>query len=177
MRAAHGARTARRRPPGHLADDELPAVGDWVAARPLEGERRAVIEAVLPRGFPFTRKEVWRRTVAQVVAANVDTVFVVIAFGRDLNARRVERYLTATWDSGASPAIVVNERERLLPRTRAALGGAGGDRPRSASDRLSSYHKLRRELRALAIRKGARLRAEARKENRRVNGSLRNTSY
>jgi ribosome biogenesis GTPase len=98
-------------PAGRLMGDELPAVGDWVAARPLGGERKAVIEAVLPRRSAFTRKEAWRRTVAQVVAANVDTVFLVTAFGHDLNPRRLERYLTATWDSGASPVIVVNKHD------------------------------------------------------------------
>ncbi|MDQ3893073.1 MAG: ribosome small subunit-dependent GTPase A [Actinomycetota bacterium] len=98
-------------PSGRLGDDELPAVGDWVAARPLEGERKAVIEAVLPRRSVFTRKEAWRRSVAQVVAANVDTVFVVTAFGSDLNARRLERYLTAAWDSGANPVIVANKSD------------------------------------------------------------------
>jgi len=66
-------------PAGHLGDDGLPAVGDWVAVRPLEGERKAVIEAVLPRRSAFARKEAWRRSVAQVVAANVDTVFAVTA--------------------------------------------------------------------------------------------------
>jgi ribosome biogenesis GTPase len=105
-------------PAGRLDDDELPAVGDWVAARPLDGERKAVIEAVLPRRSAFKRKEAWQRTVAQVVAANVDTVFLVTAFGGDLNARRVERYLTSAWDSGSSPVIVANKadlaEDRLL---------------------------------------------------------------
>jgi ribosome biogenesis GTPase len=105
--------TARGRlggvPAGKLADDELPVVGDWVAARVLDGERKAVIEAVLPRRTAFTRKEAWRRTVAQVVAANVDTIFLTTAFGADLNPRRIERYLTATWDSGADPVLVVNK--------------------------------------------------------------------
>ena len=96
-------------PAGRLTDDELPAVGDWVAARALEGERKALIEAVLPRRSAFTRKEAWRRTVAQVVAANVDTVFLVTAFGHDLSPRRLERYLTSAWDSGANPAIIVNK--------------------------------------------------------------------
>jgi len=98
-------------PAGRLAEDQLPAVGDWVAARPLEGERKAVIEAVLPRRTSFSRKEVWGRTVEQVVAANVDTVFLVTAFGHDLNPRRLERYLTAAWDSGSSPVIVVNKSD------------------------------------------------------------------
>ena len=96
-------------PAGRLEDHELPAVGDWVAARPLDGERKAVIEAVLPRRSAFTRKEAWARTVAQVVAANVDTVFLVTAFGGDLNARRLERYLTSAWDSGANPVVVANK--------------------------------------------------------------------
>ena len=98
-------------PAGRLEDHELPAVGDWVAVRPLDGERKAVIEAVLPRRTSFTRKEAWNRTVAQVVAANVDTVFLVTAFGGDLSARRLERYHTAAWDSGANPVIVANKSD------------------------------------------------------------------
>jgi ribosome biogenesis GTPase len=105
--------TARGRlgglPAGKLDDDELPVVGDWVAVRPLDGERKAIIEAVLPRRTAFTRKEAWRRAVEQVVAANVDTILLTTAFGADLNPRRIERYLTATWDSGADPVLVVNK--------------------------------------------------------------------
>jgi len=100
-------------PAGKLSEHELPAVGDWVAIRPVDGERKAVIEAVLPRRTSFTRKEAWQRTVAQVVAANVDTVFVVTAFGFDLNPRRLERYLTAAWDSGSTPVVVVNKSDTV----------------------------------------------------------------
>jgi ribosome biogenesis GTPase / thiamine phosphate phosphatase len=96
-------------PVGRLDEDALPVAGDWVAARPLAGERKALIEAVLPRRSAFTRKEAWRRTTVQVVAANIDVVFVVSAFGRDLNPRRIERYLTASWESGATPVIVLNK--------------------------------------------------------------------
>jgi ribosome biogenesis GTPase / thiamine phosphate phosphatase len=101
-------------PAGHLEGNCLPVAGDWVAARPLEGERKALIEAVLPRRTSFTRKEAWRRTVEQVVAANLDTVFLVTAFGADLNVRRLERYLTGAWDSGADPAIVVNKSDTAV---------------------------------------------------------------
>ena len=101
-------------PAGKLTDDQLPAVGDWVAARPLDGERKAVIEAVLPRRTAFTRKEAWRRTVEQVVAANVDTILLTTAFGADLNPRRIERYLTATWDSGAVPVLLVNKLDTAV---------------------------------------------------------------
>jgi ribosome biogenesis GTPase / thiamine phosphate phosphatase len=98
-------------PAGRLAEHELPAVGDWVAARPLAGEQKALIEAVLPRRSAFTRKEAWRRTSEQVVAANVDVVFLVSAFGLDVNPRRIERYLTAAWESGAEPVIVLNKAD------------------------------------------------------------------
>jgi ribosome biogenesis GTPase / thiamine phosphate phosphatase len=117
-------------PAGRLGDDDaLPSVGDWVAARPLAGERKALIEAVLPRRTAFTRKEAWRRTAEQVVAANIDVVFVVTAFGLDLNPRRIERYLTATWESGAAPVIVLNKMDTssdpegdALPIEEVALG-------------------------------------------------------
>lgn len=118
-------------PAGRLPEDGLPAVGDWVAARRLPGERKAVIEAVLPRRTAFTRKEAWRRTAEQVVAANVDTVFLVTSFGPDLNPRRLERYLTMAWESGARPVIVVTKLDLaadpegdLLPVEAIAFGVA-----------------------------------------------------
>ena len=101
-------------PAGKLEGLDLPVAGDWVAVQKLDGERKGIVEAVLPRRTSFTRKEAWRRTVAQVVAANIDTVFLVTAFGQDLNPRRLERYLTAAWDSGARPVIIVNKSDRAL---------------------------------------------------------------
>src|SRR4051794_31784 len=130
-------------PAGRLAEDELPAVGDWVAVRPLDGERKAVIEAVLPRKTSFTRKEAWGRTVAQVVAANVDTVFLVTAFGHDLSPRRIERYLTAAWDSGSNPVIVVNKADlavdpvaELADVEAGAVGGPGPTRRAARGQRI-----------------------------------------
>ena len=101
-------------PAGKLEGLELPVAGDWVAVRKLDGERKGIVEAILPRRTTFTRKEAWRRTVAQVVAANVDTILLVTAFGQDLNPRRLERYLIAAWDSGANPVIVVNKSDTAL---------------------------------------------------------------
>jgi ribosome biogenesis GTPase / thiamine phosphate phosphatase len=95
----------RAAPAGKLRHvGEKAVVGDWVAVR-----QPATIVAVLPRATSFSRKEPWAPTVEQVLAANVDTVFAVTAFGRDLKPRRLERYLTAAWDSGAQPAIVVTK--------------------------------------------------------------------
>jgi ribosome biogenesis GTPase / thiamine phosphate phosphatase len=84
--------------------------GDWVAAEALPGEERAIVRAVLPRRTRFARKEPWL-TEEQVVAANIDTVFLVTDCGRDFKPRRLERYLTAAWDSGADPVVVLTKAD------------------------------------------------------------------
>jgi len=92
-------------------EKQYPAVGDWVAVRPLLNERKGIIHAVLPRKSKFSRKVAGERTEEQVVSANVDTVFIVSGLdgGRNLNLRRIERYLTLAWSSGATPVIVLNK--------------------------------------------------------------------
>jgi ribosome biogenesis GTPase len=89
---------------------EYPTVGDWVALEPF-GRRRAVIHVVLERRSAFVRKTAGEATEPQVVAANVDTVFLVTGLDGDYNLRRIERYLTAAWDSGAAPVIVLNKSD------------------------------------------------------------------
>ena len=89
---------------------ELPAVGDWVALRPGAASS-AVIDAVLPRASSFTRKVAGETTEEQVVAANVDAVFLVCGLDGDFNPRRLERYLTAAWESGAEPVVVLNKAD------------------------------------------------------------------
>jgi ribosome biogenesis GTPase len=96
----------------HRADNpaELPAVGDWVAARiPEEGE--ALVHAVLPRRNAFVRKATGADVAPQVLAANLDTVLVVMGFDRDFNLRRLERYLTLAWESRAAPVVVLNKKD------------------------------------------------------------------
>jgi len=96
---------------------ELPAVGDWVAVQPRPDEHKATILALLPRKSLFSRKAVLSggmpdsggKTEQQVLSANVDTVFLVCGLDADFNPRRIERYLTVAWDSGASPVIVLNK--------------------------------------------------------------------
>jgi ribosome biogenesis GTPase len=112
-------------PAGALA--ELPAVGDWVAASAVPGEDKSVIEAVLPRRTAFTRTEP-SSDAREVVAANVDTVFVTTAVGRDFSARRLERYLAAAHESGADPVVLVNKADAdgadaALEEARAAAPG------------------------------------------------------
>ena len=93
------------------SSSELPAVGDWVAVQPHLEEGKGMVQAVLPRKSCFSRKEAHVRTEEQVVAANVDTVFLVAGLDRDFNLRRLERYLVLAWDSGASPVVVLNKAD------------------------------------------------------------------
>lgn len=90
---------------------ELPAVGDWVALRMVEGENKATIYAVLPRRSKFARKSKGSKTEEQVVGANIDLVFLVTSLNQDFNPRRIERYLTITWDSGAKPVVLLTKTD------------------------------------------------------------------
>lgn len=91
---------------------ELPTVGDWVAARPLAGERRAVVERVLPRRSRFVRRASGDPPREQVVAANVDVVLLVCGLDGEFEPRRLERLLALAWQSGAQPAVVLNKTDR-----------------------------------------------------------------
>jgi ribosome biogenesis GTPase len=85
--------------------DDWPTVGDWVA---LEAGTR--ISAVLPRQSVFSRKEAGAVTREQVIAANIDVLFVVTGLDGDFNLRRIERYLLLAWESGAKPVVVLTRR-------------------------------------------------------------------
>ena len=88
---------------------ELPAVGDWVVVRKRPDERRGSIRAVLPRRSRFSRRAAGNVTDEQVVAANVDVVFLVMALDQDFSIRRLERYLLLSRESGASPVILLTK--------------------------------------------------------------------
>ncbi|MFZ5784877.1 MAG: ribosome small subunit-dependent GTPase A [Acidobacteriota bacterium] len=90
---------------------DLPAVGDWVAARAPEGDGPAVIEAILPRASAFVRRAAGNATGEQVVAANVDVVFLVSGLDGDFNPRRIERGVALAWESGARPVVVLNKAD------------------------------------------------------------------
>jgi ribosome biogenesis GTPase len=87
----------------------FPVVGDWVAAAARPEEGKATIHAVLPRVNSFSRRSAGSKTEEQVVAANIDTVFIVTGADGDFNPRRVERFLTLAWNSGAEPVLVLNK--------------------------------------------------------------------
>lgn len=91
--------------------DELPAVGDWVLIRLLEGEKKGVIEKILSRRTKFSRKVAGSVTEEQIVAANVDTIFIMSSLNEELNLRRLERYLTLAWDNNASPVLLLSKSD------------------------------------------------------------------
>jgi ribosome biogenesis GTPase len=103
--------------------EERPAVGDWVAVRPPKPGHRAVVQAVLPRRTAFVRRAAGRRDVAQVLAANVDTVFLVMGLDGDFSLRRIERALVLAWESGADPVVLLNKADVCddVPARRAAV--------------------------------------------------------
>ncbi|MGC4120077.1 MAG: ribosome small subunit-dependent GTPase A [Myxococcales bacterium] len=95
-----------------LGEAGAPAVGDWVVVDGTPGpDRASVIERVLERRTAFTRGAAGRDARVQVIAANVDLVFVVCGLDADFNLRRIERYLARIWASGAQPVVVLNKAD------------------------------------------------------------------
>jgi ribosome biogenesis GTPase len=89
---------------------ELPVVGDWIAYRPLAGGQSRV-ERILERRSLISRKLPGNRSLEQTVAANIDTVLVMMGLDGDYNVRRLERLLTLAWESGARPAVLLNKAD------------------------------------------------------------------
>jgi ribosome biogenesis GTPase len=88
---------------------ELPVVGDWVVLRRRSGQARGAVVAVLPRRTRFSRRAAGQVADEQVVAANADIVFIVMAMDFDFSIRRVERYLLLSRDSGAMPVVLLTK--------------------------------------------------------------------
>ena len=90
---------------------DYPAVGDYVIAQWPDDDSNAVIHSVFPRKSCFIRKAAGSERVEQVVAADIDTVFLCMSLNNDFNLRRIERYLAVAYDSGAVPVIVLTKAD------------------------------------------------------------------
>jgi ribosome biogenesis GTPase len=118
----------------HAEAVDLPVVGDWVDLAWQPGDTVARIEAVAPRRGCLTRKRpgdsAHDAVVEQVIAANIDVAIVAMAVNSDFSVRRLERYLTLAWDSGATPVVVLtkadlaSDLESLLAQAAAVNIGA-----------------------------------------------------
>jgi len=118
--------------------DSLPAVGDWVAVQPRPGGD-ATIHALYGRRTSLVRKAAGTEGSPQVLAANVDLVFIVSGLDLDPNARRLERTLSAVWESGATPVVVLNKAD-LSPDPQADLDQTIASAPGVEVHVLSALH-------------------------------------
>ncbi len=89
---------------------DYPAVGDYVMASCADPDT-AIIHQLLPRRSLFVRKAAGTSKTEQVVAANIDTVFLCMSLNNDFNLRRLERYLAVAWESGADPVVVLTKAD------------------------------------------------------------------
>ena len=90
---------------------DFPAVGDYVVASWPKDGSRSIISNLFPRKSVFIRKAAGTDSGEQVVAANIDTVFLCMSLNNDFNIRRLERYLALSWDSGATPVVVLTKTD------------------------------------------------------------------
>ncbi|MFP4363692.1 MAG: ribosome small subunit-dependent GTPase A [Spirochaetia bacterium] len=99
-------------PSGSLRKSGLwPAVGDWIVFEKIQGNVEGIIHAVMPRSAVFQRASSGKKTALQVIASNIDFAFIVTAMNGDYNLRRIERYMTLAWDSGAQPVLILNKAD------------------------------------------------------------------
>ena len=123
-----------------LTKKDFPAVGDWVLMRTYPAEGKAMIHQVLERKSVFIRQAAGVKTEEQIVASNVDYVFLVNALNHDFNMRRLERYLLLAYESRAVPVVVLTKRdlcEDLEARLQEVETATFGAVPVVAVDNLS----------------------------------------
>ncbi|MEQ6390765.1 ribosome small subunit-dependent GTPase A [Bacillaceae bacterium S4-13-58] len=90
---------------------DFPCVGDWVLFEPMSGETKGIIHKVLERQSLLSRHVAGNRQEEQLIAANLDYVFLVNALNKDFNLRRMERYLMQVYESGASPVFILTKKD------------------------------------------------------------------
>ena len=93
--------------------EDYPAVGDWVAVTITDNEN-AVIHKILPRKTILKRKHSGRQE-AQVIAANLDTAFIVQSMDRDYSLNRFERYLVMAEEESIDSAVILNKIDLITP--------------------------------------------------------------
>lgn len=111
---------------------DYPAVGDWVALQRYDGDSPSIIHRILPRTTILSRKSSGREMEEQIIAVNIDVVFIVQALDKSFNLRRLERFLVVASHSGAQPVILLSkadlltgeERDAMLAEVRSIAGDA-----------------------------------------------------
>lgn len=128
---------------------DFPAVGDWVAVD--RKDDFAVIQAVLPRHSVLERKSAGLTSAGQIIASNVDVVFVCMSTNENFNLRRLERYLAVVWASGAEPCVVLTKTDLsddVDTAVAEVMGVAPGVEILTATDRIGDgFADLDRRMR------------------------------
>jgi ribosome biogenesis GTPase / thiamine phosphate phosphatase len=93
-----------------VSREDLPAVGDWVQL----SEEGSIIEKVFPRISKFSRKKAGQEAEEQIIAANIDTIFILSSLNDELNIGRIERYLLLCWESGANPVVILTKADTCM---------------------------------------------------------------
>lgn len=92
--------------------EDYPAVGDWVAVdrdEDLQGD--AIIHGILKRYSKFSRKVAGVKNDEQIIAVNIDIAFITMSLNSNFNLRRLERYISTAWESGAKPVVVLTKAD------------------------------------------------------------------
>jgi len=108
---------------------DFPTVGDWVYAQFYDNESFVVIHEIIPRKSLLKRKTAGKKTEYQLIAANIDTAFIIQSFGSDYNLRRLERYLVMVNDGNIQPVVLLSksdlatehERNRIIADIQALM--------------------------------------------------------
>lgn len=90
---------------------EFPKTGDWVVISLFDNNSKAVIHNVLPRRTKISRRSVDKRLSEQVIAANVDIVFIMQSLDNNFNINRLVRYIVSVRESGAQPVILLSKAD------------------------------------------------------------------
>lgn len=90
---------------------KYPAVGDFVMVTQANHNDKAIIHHILHRKSIFLRTAVGLREQAQIIATNIDNVFICMSLNNNFNLNRLERYLSIAWDSGATPVIILTKSD------------------------------------------------------------------
>lgn len=98
---------------GKKANSAYPKVGDWVVFEKLAGEKKAVIKSVLPRASQIARKKAGENSEEQIIATNIDIVFIVQGLDNDFNLGRLERYLALALEGNCEPVILLNKSDTV----------------------------------------------------------------
>ena len=102
------------------SEADYPKVGDWVTIEKLSGEAKAIIKSVLPRKTKISRKRAGEDVAEQIIAANIDIVFIVQGLDGDFNISRLERYVAMSKEGGCEPIVILNKVD-LSPDPKAKL--------------------------------------------------------